>query len=367
MGWFDLNAPAGQDVTDMRYFGGSPTFDERAPTGTRGSGEPTSSPYGGGFLPTGSSHPLASGQNWQSIFDQLRAGQPGTPQALIGMEGALGQHGIKVLRNAEGVAGKIQLPDGTIVDVIRAAGAGGGPDNWQWDLGGGAGSSSGSGLPAGYEMGTFTGGGAYPLASVMAPGLMQPWTTPFKAPDDVTQQSDPGWQFRMREGLKAVERSAAAKGTLLTGGTMKDLTRWAQDYASGEYDKVYGRALGEYQQAYNIFQGNQGNQFGRLFNVMGSGQNAAAQTGQFGTAYGANAGNALMGAGNALGSGQQGSANAWAAGVNNAGNLAGQYYWMNQILNPPNSNWLANASSYPAPSAGNVGGPGYPGYSRTPV
>ena len=118
-------------------------------------------------------------------------------------------------------------------------------------------------LPPGYEMGTYTGGGNYPLASVMGPGLMQPWTTPFNRPE-LNESTDPGYAARLAMGAQAIERSASARGLLRTGGLVKDLAQYGQDYGSNEYDKVYGRALGEYQMANNIYNQNQGNQFGRL-------------------------------------------------------------------------------------------------------
>ncbi len=41
------------------------------------------------------------------------------------------------------------------------------------------------------------------------------------------------------------ERSAAAKGMLLSGGQLKDLQRFSQGEASQEYAAAYGRRLGE--------------------------------------------------------------------------------------------------------------------------
>ena len=182
------------------------------------------------------------------------------------------------------------------------------------------------------QMGTYTGGGQYPLASVMGTGLMQPWTTPFQAPNDVTQQNDPGWQFRMNEGQKAIERSSAAKGTLLTGGTLKDLAGWSQDYASNEYDRVYGRALGEYQQAYNIFGNNQANQYNRLAGLSSQGQNAAA--GMPNQQYAQNASNQLTDNANVLAAGRMASANAWGNAASGIGsNVANAYLW-SQYGNP---------------------------------
>ncbi|MBL7545621.1 MAG: tail fiber domain-containing protein [Bdellovibrionaceae bacterium] len=54
-------------------------------------------------------------------------------------------------------------------------------------------------------------------------------------------QTDPGYQFRLDEGNKAINSAAAARGNAMGGATMKALTRYGSDYASNEYDKVYNR------------------------------------------------------------------------------------------------------------------------------
>lgn len=54
-------------------------------------------------------------------------------------------------------------------------------------------------------------------------------------------QQDPGYQFRMDEGIRALDRSAAARGILDSGGQLRKVTRYAQDYASNEYQRVYDR------------------------------------------------------------------------------------------------------------------------------
>lgn len=155
------------------------------------------------------------------------------------------------------------------------------------------------------------------LSTLTGPGgaLMQPYGQTFTAPTDVTEQNDPGFQFRLQQGQQALERSAAAKGGLLSGGTVKAEQRYAQDYASNEYQNVYNRALTEYQQAYNIFQNDQANQYARLLGVAGLGQSSAV-----------NAGNALVGIGNAQGAASVGGANAWAGGLQGAlGSIAGLF------------------------------------------
>jgi hypothetical protein len=62
--------------------------------------------------------------------------------------------------------------------------------------------------------------------------------------------NDPGYQWRMDQGRKALEASAAARGGLFSGATGKALVDYGQGLASQEYDKAYGRALGENQLAF---------------------------------------------------------------------------------------------------------------------
>jgi hypothetical protein len=72
--------------------------------------------------------------------------------------------------------------------------------------------------------------------------------TPFVAPTAITMENDPGFKFRRDEGNQAMERSAAAKGSILSGGTQKALAQYNQDYASNEFQNVFNRALGTQQQ-----------------------------------------------------------------------------------------------------------------------
>jgi hypothetical protein len=203
-------------------------------------------------------------------------------------------------------------------DVLPA-----GDRNWQWlsDPASSTGTSGNPMDPSGFQTGMFTGGGQYPLASVMGTGLAATWTTPFTAPTDLTEQNDPGFQARMKMGTDAIERSAAARGTLLTGGLLKGLTRYAQDYASNEYNNVYNRALGQYQQAYSIFNNNQGNLFNRLSNLGSIGENAAAGVG-----------NAQIGLGQAQGQGSLNQGSIWGNAINTGANSLGQYLYMNALL-----------------------------------
>ncbi len=54
-------------------------------------------------------------------------------------------------------------------------------------------------------------------------------------------EMDPGYQFRLKQGQGALESSAAARGGLNSGATMKALQRYGQDFASNEYQNAYNR------------------------------------------------------------------------------------------------------------------------------
>jgi hypothetical protein len=65
---------------------------------------------------------------------------------------------------------------------------------------------------------------------------------PFKAPSLQDAQNEPGYAFAMEQGRKALENSAAAKGVLRTGGTLKDLFSWGDQFGEQNYAESYNRS-----------------------------------------------------------------------------------------------------------------------------
>lgn len=112
-------------------------------------------------------------------------------------------------------------------------------------------------------------------------------------------RADPGYGFRLSEGLKALERSAAARGGLLSGGTGKALQRYGQDMASQEYGNAFNRFYTEREALLNP-----------LLSLSGRGQTSATQTGQAAQSFGQQGAQSLTGIGNAMAAGQVGQANA---------------------------------------------------------
>jgi hypothetical protein len=68
----------------------------------------------------------------------------------------------------------------------------------------------------------------------------------FSAPTFEQAQNEPGYQFRLNAGTDALNRSAAARGVLRTGGTLKDITEYGQNFGAQEYKSVFDRAMQQY-------------------------------------------------------------------------------------------------------------------------
>ena len=122
-------------------------------------------------------------------------------------------------------------------------------------------------------------------------------------------QADPGYAFRLQEGLKGMDRQAAARGGLISGGALKAAQRYGQEMGSQEY-----------QNAYNRYNQNRGTRYNMLTGQQAVGQNATNAQTQAAGSYGQQAGQTLMDMGNARASGYMGSANAWSNALQGAGN-----------------------------------------------
>jgi hypothetical protein len=83
-----------------------------------------------------------------------------------------------------------------------------------------------------------------PYTGPRTPGYNWPdapeFTPPdFQVPTAEGMFADPSYNFRLAEGQRALEQSAAAKGILRTGGTLRDILGFGQDFASQEYSNIF--------------------------------------------------------------------------------------------------------------------------------
>lgn len=116
-------------------------------------------------------------------------------------------------------------------------------------------------------------------------------------------RTDPGYAFRQSEGIKSLDRAAAAKGMTMSGAQAKKIAGFNQDLASEEF----------------------GNYFSRLQGLSGAGGNAASNQAQASSAAGGQSVPAYI----AAGQGRQSAYNALASGVIRADNNAQK--WASRI------------------------------------
>lgn len=125
-------------------------------------------------------------------------------------------------------------------------------------------------------------------------------------------QADPGYAFRLQQGQNALESSAAARGSNLSGATLKALTQYGQDMGSQEY-----------QNAYNRWNTDRDRRFNRLSGVAGTGQTASAELQNAGNAFTSGASQSLAGIGNARASGYIAGGNATQNALSSGSGLLG--------------------------------------------
>ena len=162
-------------------------------------------------------------------------------------------------------------------------------------------------------------------------------------------EADPGYGFRMSEGMKALERSAAARGGLLSGATLKGIERFGQGLASEEYLN-----------AFNRYQTNRANQLNPLQSLYGSGQTSANALTSAAGATGAGMANTYMGAGQGVGSaliaGGQGRASGYmnmASALNQGLSTGANLYMQSQYLGQQNQLNKARIGFYQGGQGGN--------------
>ena len=150
-------------------------------------------------------------------------------------------------------------------------------------------------------------------------------------------QNDPGVGFRFREGLKALDRSAAARGGLLGGNQMRGITQFGQELASQEYGN-----------AFNRYQAERAARLNPLQSLTGMGQSSAAtmaqQAGQYGQAMAQNA--ATMG--NIRASQYANTANALTGGLSNYMNYQQRQQYLDKLPDPGLMGMDPNSSDYGA-------------------
>ena len=179
------------------------------------------------------------------------------------------------------------------------------------------------------------------LAAGMAPG--GEFSGSFDSAGFLANQ-DPGYGFRMSEGLKALDRSAASRGGLLSGATLKGAQQYGQGLASQEY-----------QNAFNRYQTNRANQLNPLQSLAGQGQTTATALGQQGANMASNIGNAYMTNAANTGNAAMAAAGQRTSAFGSGANVLGRMYGNKGFSNPFGGSGNDNFNIYAPSHAQNLG------------
>jgi hypothetical protein len=154
------------------------------------------------------------------------------------------------------------------------------------------------------------------LAQMQSGAFAQPEAFRFGKGDLVL---DPGYEYELGESIRALQRTAAARGNLLSGGTLKAVSEDARQRANRGFNDAYNRALTGYNA--NVARSNTG--YNRLAGLAGIGQTAGTQIGTAGQNYAANAGNLMMNQGDIQGNAMLASERARQSAYGNIGKALG--------------------------------------------
>jgi hypothetical protein len=142
-------------------------------------------------------------------------------------------------------------------------------------------------------------------------------------------QADPGYNFARNEGMRGIERSAAARGGATGGNALRALSQFNQGMADQSYGNWWNRQAG----------------------LAGVGQASAQSLGALGAQTASNIGNSLMAGGDARASGIAGQANALSGGLAGLSNIW-QYNRMGGFGTPPFAPPTTMTNNYRGPMFG---------------
>jgi len=132
--------------------------------------------------------------------------------------------------------------------------------------------------------------------------------------NDLNANLAPNYAWQLGQGEQALNNSNSVTGGLVGGNALTALNNYAQNQASGAY-----------QQAYENYNTNQNNIYGRLSNIAGLGQSSAANAANAGAQYAGQIGSNIVNSGNALSAG--------ISGVGNSASNLGSSFLLSSLLN----------------------------------
>ena len=178
-------------------------------------------------------------------------------------------------------------------------------------------------------------------AGITALNKLTPLATDYQKFGMAQFQQDPGYAFRLAEGQKALERSAAARGGLISGSALKAAQRYGQEMGSQEYMNAFNRYLREREAQLQPLQSLAGVGQTTAQTMAGQAGSYGSAAGALASATGASSANALLAQGNARASAYGGYGQAIGQGLQglyqNWGNISSFFGGGNTGLNDANA------------------------------
>jgi hypothetical protein len=160
------------------------------------------------------------------------------------------------------------------------------------------------------------------------------------------QNTDPGTQFRIKEGLNAMNATAAARGGLISGNALKAGQVYGQEMGSQEYQNAFNRYLKSFDAGTN----RANTLYNRAASLAGVGQTASNNLSEAAGQYGARAGALASATGTAQGNAMLAGGNARASAYQGYGTAAGQL--LQGVYNQWGNRGGNGGATYSGPSYG---------------
>jgi hypothetical protein len=153
--------------------------------------------------------------------------------------------------------------------------------------------------------------------------------------EQIVYEESPGYQWQLGQGLEAIEKSAAARGKQLSGGTLQSMMEYGQGLAAQDYESFLQR----YYQSLTPFTGMADTGLNAILQTAGAGQNTASQIASMIAQGGTAQADLLSQIGTAQGQSTLQAGLARASGYQNLGNIMGNtmgsigsYYQLKELL-----------------------------------
>lgn len=214
--WFMANAPS------------NPTLGQVDTTAVPGQPNATNTGITGG---------TTLGYNGQkdlgSLWAYWRSNHPVTAPDMPGFVAFLKQNGVNASQATH--AGGQLSDDKLIIDGKTL------------DFGSSLGSAGGRYFDVPSEVGGDAGGTFGSLLDPYTGATPSPFSfDQFKGPTPEEAANDPGYQFGVQQGEQALTQNRAARGTLNTGGTLKDILDYGRNAATQQWQQVWNRDAAAY-------------------------------------------------------------------------------------------------------------------------